>query len=141
MNAVEEISDLRAMLTATKSTAAEASRELQQLEVEHTTLQGEHAKLQQRAAQTMLGNKQLKGACARLDDLVTYLVACVASLPAEPQQQHAALNVLAMSLHKSQDDLAKAHNIIAAMRNKLIKSVKPDGATVIDSATEVDKPS
>lgn len=147
---VETDIDLRGQITAANSVAAAAAREFQQLEVEHTALQEQHAKLQQQAASFMLGNKQLKGAVSRLDAVVTYLVACVASNPVEPAQGHAALNVLALSLRKTQEELGKSHGIIALMRKKLSESVKPDGkATIVDSdgnskavlTAEVDKPS
>jgi len=85
-----------------------ACDELRKLEVEHTALMEQLNKLQLELANTMLANKQLKGAVARLDGLVTYLLRSVASLPVKPRNENEALNTLAHALRSTQDRLSKA---------------------------------
>ncbi len=131
---VDAVKQLDDVMDATRNIAQrEATEELRKLEVDYTALGEQYAKLQQQTAGLLLGNKQLKGAVSRLDEMTSFLTHCIAGLPVEPQAEHIALNMMAATLLTTQTKLSRHEALVG-----LLKKARDDAANKKTEATTDD---
>ena len=100
------------------------AQELRDLETKYTLLMEQFTKLQTESATRRVEIKQLKGACARFDQLVSYLTGCIATIPIDPQMENAAINLLAATLHSVRGELQKTQGVLGMLQRQAEDNAK-----------------